>query len=1492
MIDFSTNPELTSEDFDPIQEEVERMAVPDTVASDLAAQAALLSGGDNIGDKYEEIKQTIVDTGSHPEVETIAANMKNQHDMTVVNAASEVVANGEAPAERVVDAAFASLNEWKPNMADEISVNAAAGYEPTTAEGKSVFDSWSAETFDKELEGYNELDSLMASAYEDMSLTWGMVGDGLLTFAPLYESFAFNKLAGEMGVKRGISTVILPGELVKDFRDTISTLPIDEKVLFFKDMSSFLEENSGVLGGNDFVRLTTLMSTFSEATSQRDPEDIDWDRWALDFTGLMDLTIVGGMALRGVMKVFKGSLGGLFKRVTTANPDAGAELAKVLANNPDKMSAVGETAESFRAKYVMPKDASWEVAQTPEKVRKAVLAADEEALDLLNIIERVEGVTGRESKKAAESLQAELSNAAGGTTWVADTSLVRTNSGWRASALVAASDESGWATKEAVDLANKELYGGTGVVVSRQKKTDKLGKPMVRKGEPVMEHFLKVEHNRKVVFMDDDTAMTVNVLGTRDYLFDPDSRFAKWISQRGNMVFDQYKLLEKRLEQKFNPIANLKSSDQVVVSKFLSKGLQDDKLYTANEIKRMALASGTSKANVPKVVEAYREARRGFDQMYLLENRLFNKQLDSEGFASVVKFGDEFTDFAKRVDQSEASNIKRVYNPKTKTIEGAPDLSPENWDNWQIVKTRSAHRVGGEQSHYVILEEGVSLGERPQRALSYHEGWLPTRYKENYYVTKNFTVKEQGSNKPVEHVISVARSKGEANKAAARLQANAEEGVTYGMKHDRKLGASDSEQMAYDLSKTQGQLFFSKRGERLKHQDGSLGRIEDPLEASINSIRTVSKRTAMDDFIRDLKSRYVNTYGDITGHRFADPSVAGLADKTSPRIAEAKSFHAYINQLEGFTGQGFDQKMAMIKLADSFEGWGMDTLAEGARWMSDKTDAISWVRARNFELNLGTDPLRQLILQPSQVLFTAALDPIDWINHFNRGRVVSGLATKEGINSVSVEKLNQLAKLNGLGIDGKELKKLIREFKDTGLGEAVTSHQLARDSAKSLELSADASKLEKGIAKAAKVYTVPVSKTRAFFERGEEMNLGAHWMLARARFAKNNPKLDPSDHILEISGEARSLALSMTGAGDFAYQKGAGALPLQYFAVRHKGFLAMTTSKTFTKAEKWKIRAGQLALWGPEGLSAGRFVNWAEEEYGIDLPDWFEQGLVETAMNTVLGTDLDLAGSFALISGIDEDNLVTNLFDMIKDGGNPSDLLVGATRNNYNRISNAFTSASILFNGKVGGANTDAIEGVVAEDFGRILSSYNRFAQGKAMLRSGSWMNSKGEALVPATALEAVFHGLLGLQSNKVNSLYDMTQDMNPSGTSVKVEIQETADDYYRAAMHIKNRMVGEAEAGAPLAEVRARYDALNAINNLIATSQGANSELIMEAVLKKVEAGSKDGKMDELLRGLQKITVNKGNMNVVERALDDKLITEEQAQGYRDVYNFYTGIE
>jgi len=1002
--------------------------------------------------------------------------------------------------------------------------------------------------------------------------------------------------------------------------------------------------------------------------------------------------------------------------------------------------------------------------------------------------------------------------------------------------------------------------------------------------EENLEYFIKVESKGDIKFSD-DTVQNSWFAQHGSWLFDADSKFAKELSQLGNAVFDKWKFLEKEMLHDLDSFAKLSGKEQAALSRVLARGAEEERLFTPAFLRREGFSQ--------KAIDAYADFRRAMDKAFTLENRIHRKGLTSDGMVYIK--GEEYDSFARPLSATQASGVRQAYNPITKTIESV-DVAALYKNGQQIGQLKSTQMLDGVGTNYVKLD-GIEVRDLPEITLSYNQGWLPRTNRSNYFITKDTEVVVDGAKQTRSSTVGVAHSLKDAEARAATLQESAEAGVTFGQKHDRELTAqADFAQNLHELYSTSGGLFYGKKGDRLKDAKGMSSDVIDPLEAAVRAVSRISRDSTMKPYVDDLKSRFVSTYQHLLRDKGSFPATASDIFKKGKvgdqEVIDAKAMFQHIEILDGLsTGAGFRRNS--IILADYAErklGKVGDVIAKGLRSIAD-SDPVSWTRARNFELNLASNPLAQLVVQPSQTLNMIALGPKTFVPDFRRGRLVSKLAAKRADVTKSDAELAPLAR--SLSMTTEELRADIRSFRRSGGGAAVTSHETARDAAKPLSSAVSGSLVRRGV----NIATTPYRKGIGFlgkgFERGESINIGVHWQVAKRRWQKKNPDLSPYTPEAEfaIAGEARSLSLSMTQAGDLAYQRGIAAIPTQYFAVQHKQLMLMTTSKALTKGEKFKVAGVQLAAWGPAGLGLGGLLSMAAKETDLDLSggvgEFIEQGVAEWSVNNMLSlafnedVDLDFSARFAAASGLN-DNIVTAMGESMRDGeiGDLWKATLGPTSTNVNRFADAFTTASTIYNTE---DKTFQDFGVGVDGLLSVFSSWNTASQARIYKSLGFWTDKKGNKLFTPNDIEIVAKGLFGINPSKLDKFYEIEGDKRKRQENIK----EIVEDYYTHVNRLTTKFLADSEGvtGGGYDELKTSYEQQLRVNNAIINTHAEDAPEIMAALQRKINSNINKLGFDELTRSLQKMVVQNGRGSdakaIIRNAVNAGFLKEEEVDQY-----------
>lgn len=1019
--------------------------------------------------------------------------------------------------------------------------------------------------------------------------------------------------------------------------------------------------------------------------------------------------------------------------------------------------------------------------------------------------------------------------------------------------------------------------------------------------EENIEYFIKVERSGDIKFDDKDVVVSLGA-EKGSWFFDSATKLTKELSQMGNAVFDKWKYLEKEMLRYLDPMAKLSREDQIKVSRLLTYGNEREHVFSIAEMRRY------HDIKDKKVMLAYKSFRKAMDIAFTLENRVFRRSLEADGMMHVK--ASKYEGFAKPLAKGEAMEVKRAYDPVTDTIHTVNPAELYKGGE-QIGRLRRTYMKNDIGTNYILLKN-TTVGGLPQQVLNKRVGWLPQTNKSNYFITKTKTVEIDGTSVEKEFTVKVAHNLKDAERQIKGLEETALEGEKFGFKHDRALTSQDRDYAEHmgDIYATTGGLFYSKRGERLTDLMGNESIIKDPLEAAVSAITRVSRDVTMKPYVDDMKVRFIQTYNHLLGekkNRF--PTSANdihAVDKVGdPQVVQAKAMFRHIEILEGLGTNAGWRKNSII-VADYIErnfsgkkfGKLTDAVANVVRAQAD-SDPVGWVRARNFELNLATNPLAQLLVQPSQTLNMFALGPKTFVQDFRRGRLISKLATRRADVLRSDAELAQSAKTLGMTVD--ELRADIRSFRRSGANAAVTSHETARDAVTPLSRSLSESAIQRGTGRVAQLYRTPVSFLGKGFERGEEINIGVHWQVAKRRWMQRNEGKSPytPEAEYEIAGEARNLSLAMTQVGDFSYQRGIWAIPTQYLAVQHKQLLLMTTSQTLTRAEKFKVAGVQLAAWGPAGLSLGALISDAASDAGINmnegLANVINDGLVEWSINNALTlinqdeVDLDLSSRFAAASGLN-DNIVTAIAEMMVDGETADvwSIVFGPTASNVNRFYDAANTVKTIYNADVSAyqQTTISIDALLS-----VFSSYNNATKAAIYNNLGWWTDGKGNKLFQPSEFELIAKGLLGIQPNKLDDYYKVKR----SQTEYDREIREITDDYYKHVNNLVDNALDDYEAGM-FKETRAAFDAQLKVHSAIINQHGEDADLIKLQLQRKISNNIDKNGFDELTRNLQKLALQNGRSSnaesIINEAISAGFITPEQKDTYVEFTNTLMGEE
>lgn len=689
------------------------------------------------------------------------------------------------------------------------------------------------------------------------------------------------------------------------------------------------------------------------------------------------------------------------------------------------------------------------------------------------------------------------------------------------------------------------------------------------------------------------------------------------------------------------------------------------KVFTPEEVMKKSLAKGLSNSEAEEVMKGYYVYRRIADWMYTLSDRSKSRELRSKGYSWITPAkGERFA--GKPVSLTEVEDVRMVLNKLTGNLEPVSPAEIAHLYKQGQTLVRMAYPFRQGDTRVDFAKVGTSFKDEvlESGALPYIRGYVPRGYENAYFVGRT-PLKVEVNGKQATGGLEEFRtthyatdSLEDAKRKVAELQ-KADPTGKYDVKRERL-----SEKTVLDEADIfrQAMVHSSRRGPEVLEG----GTLKDPLESLMGMIQSVSKKSAMEDFLQATKADFLRQYGEFTNYKFPT-SLSDIVSKKGMTMDESlrlKQARAVYNWLEGMmimqrydSGLWQDVWYGAAEFAEKFA----PVLSGMLRGLGNHYP-LDYLRKISTAMFISLRPARQLLLQPSQLMLYSAIDPkllnpVEAVKFFNQIGALGFSKFYKNNSKVGDAIPDELAVKVGAKLfsqSEKEFEETMKAFKNSGLLQSVDSNMLvdglySQKHKKLVESFGDRVSRNVG----ATVGFLPRLGRQLGFDRGEEINLAGSWIIARDRFMKMNPGIDPNTGAAaeQITDTARQLAFSMTRPGAFQYQKNALALPLQFIAAPHKALLNIFTSKALTAEEKARLMAAHFVLYGSAGLGIQKIVTGdngivPRSEYGDILGEEFflamDGGIADWGVNKLANvfldeegekTRIDISGSFSPLSG-------------------------------------------------------------------------------------------------------------------------------------------------------------------------------------------------------------------------------------------------------------------
>lgn len=609
----------------------------------------------------------------------------------------------------------------------------------------------------------------------------------------------------------------------------------------------------------------------------------------------------------------------------------------------------------------------------------------------------------------------------------------------------------------------------------------------------------------------------------------------------------------------------------------------------------------TARGFTPQEVDTLKHFRNFWDMHFQLENLDVVRTLRSRNFMKLESSnGDEF--FARPIPKN--INHSTVYDPTSGSVRA---LSRQELDdlydqNGTVALLKSPIDINGNQVQYIMSRNNKSEYLRALRdddkILNYRDGYFQINYKAPQFIRE--------VDGDVNKAVAVRGDKLSAEREAKRLSAvNGKTYIVTGDERD-KLRSFDN---IWDVNQVAGRIAQRRRGQLLEGADtrnmmDGKEFVENPIDSSIRAARSVAGRTITRPVMETAKSRFLNQYGHLVRkdefQRPVFPSkvedIGKVGEYTTSDLADARTTWEYIRRMEVGYINTIDQtyKSIMNSVANGLgdlnvkTGGGLTVAEKGARALSNASPS-GVVRGTVFQTLIALNPVRNWILQPSQILRTLAYNPKAWMT-----------------GDMMKYPIAYMARALGQNISG-DTKLMIESLEKTGMLDAVDRSNLIRGATIQ---TTDASHAFK------KMATAPLNFSRIIgFDFGEKMNLFGHYAAVWSKYRRAGYNMSDPAVQAKVHSETRAISLEMNRAGDMAYNENFLSVPMQFAQIPHK-FLLTQSNRRIPVAARRRMAVGDIMFYGVPG------TYFLTDMLGSDvLPedpeirDGIVSGLVGTLMN-------------------------------------------------------------------------------------------------------------------------------------------------------------------------------------------------------------------------------------------------------------------------------------
>lgn len=560
-----------------------------------------------------------------------------------------------------------------------------------------------------------------------------------------------------------------------------------------------------------------------------------------------------------------------------------------------------------------------------------------------------------------------------------------------------------------------------------------------------------------------------------------------------------------------------------------------------------------------------------------------------------------------------------------------------------------------------------------------------------------------------------------------------------------------------------------KRGERLPSSNFTgKSRIEDPVQALSQRARSIARMGAWQDYQDVFKDQFVKGFGKLLNKGQFPTVKTDILRPTVDTKENIDMFHAAHRMFEQYTRSNYQVlqsdlawKTVMHVAGDTLESLKLQKGSEAFRELAKQGNMLVKLPSSIASaMYLNMNPTRQWIVQLQQQWVWSAMDP-RYITYGAPNLVPFTMALLAKASDVGQHAGAMHSTARALStMKADEFDAIVEAMHKSGIPQTVDLNMMLHGIIGNSNYALDPGAVKQMSDITRQMITLPSSLGKAVgYGPAELSNTIGTWLFARQRWIDANPgqNWNTPHNIEKISGQAWELSGSMsTEAGAMVYEKGTLGLAFRFLSIGQKQVMQAFSSKLLTPAERGKLVASNMILFGVYGTPFYAAVDAAMNQ--IDDPEvtanyqQYKGAVMNLVGNEAMSAmfeesgekrfNLDFSGSMSPFPGIHPViDVATNMVKLITTDEPARFATVNATGAVWEMVKDI--SANFIANDY----NTPEAMLMMLGEYAELSSGYNNVMHAITMKDIGDKSNKMGNKLGIETGIKEAIAQVGGIKT-------------------------------------------------------------------------------------------------------------------------------------------------